>query len=83
MYGDVGCYKDNHKFSKSIMQLDYERQMLYNSKTDVANDLDHVFSDQYEVCSTNNLGHSSDIELGLTPAERWNKECFAFSTEKR
>ena len=49
MYGNGGWDSDNQQFTKSIMQLDYERLVLYNSKTDVANNLDNIFSDQHEV----------------------------------
>ena len=72
----------NRNFSKSIMQLDIERRLLYSSKADVANTLDNIFSDQHEVCSINNLGHHSDQELGNTDMERSTKECYAFSTHK-
>ena len=42
MYGNGGWDRNNQEFSKSIRQLDYECQMLYNSKADVAKNLDNV-----------------------------------------
>ena len=83
MYGNGSWDSDDNKFSKSIIQLDSDRRIHYSSKVDVANDLDNIFSDQHEVCSINNLGHHSDQELGNTDMERYTKECYAFSTNKR
>ena len=64
MYGNGGWDADNYTFSKSIMQLDSDCSLHYNSKIDVTNDLDNIFSDQHEICSENGLGHGSDQELG-------------------
>ena len=83
MYGNGGWDSDNHAFTKSINLLALEQNQLYSSKIDVANDLDNIFSDQHEICSGNNLGHGSDIELGYTDKERAAKECYVINSNKR
>ena len=70
-------------FDKSINRLELEGIKLYSLKVDVANDLDNLFSDQHEVCFTNNLGHQSDKELGNIEAERATKECYVIHSNKR
>ena len=73
MYGNGSWDPDDNKFTKSIMQLNFDRHINYRSKADVANDLDNVFDDQHQICAINNLGHSSDQELGFTDKERASK----------
>ena len=60
MYGHGGWDADSAKFSKSIMQLDFDRNFHYSSKVDVTNDLDNIYSDQHEICSESGLGHRND-----------------------
>ena len=83
MYGNGSYDPDDNKFSKEIMQLDIDCHIIYRTKTNVANDYDNIFSDQHQICAINNLGHSSDRELGFTDKERASKECFANSADKR
>ena len=63
--------------------MEVDRAIFYNSKIDVANDLDNSSDLQHAVCKKNNLGHSSDQELGRTENERSRLDCFAFNTSRR
>ena len=83
MYNNCDISELDKDFNNSISEMDLERSKYYNSKIDVSNDLDNYFSDQHEICHLNNLGHTSDEELGTTIEEREKKECFVFSSSKR
>ena len=82
MYGHGGRDADNHNFTKSIMQLDTERNLHYSSKLDVTNDMDNIYSDQHEICAANGFGHSSEQEMGIG-LEKLSNECFVIGVNKR
>ena len=82
MYGNSRPNADDRIFSTSIEEIDKDRTTYYESKLDVANDLDNVSNDQHEVCAENGYGHSSEAELGTGP-ERYQAECFVLNVNKR
>jgi hypothetical protein len=82
MYCNSNISKDEKKFNKSIQKMDSDRNLVYSSKIDVANDLDNIYGDQHQVCSDKGLGHSSEEEL-RNKKEGESRECLVLDVNKR
>ena len=82
MYGHGGWDTDNQTFTMSIKEMDSDQNLHYNSKLDVTNDMDNIYSDQHEICGKSGLGHSNEQELG-NQEKRESPEFFVISVNKR
>merc|ERR1712237_22440 len=80
MYGNGGWDKDNQAFSSSIQEMDSDRDRHYQSKLDVTNDFDNIYSDQHQICADNGLDHASEAEWRLKESPM---ECFVLNINKR
>merc|ERR1711984_45200 len=80
MYGNGGWDKDNQAFSSSIQEMDSDRDRHYQSKLDVTNDFDNIYSDQHQICADNGLDHASEAEWRLKESP---VECFVLNINKR
>ena len=74
--------RDNHVFNSSIEEMDKDRDRHYNSKLDVANDLDNIYGDQHQVCAENGFGHKSEEELRKGKKGK-TIECHVLNLNKR
>ena len=83
MYGRGGWDEDNQSFSDAIYNMDYEREVFYNSKTEVSNDLDNDSDIQHQVCAAATYGHSEDSQLGSLAKDRAEQQCFAANVNER